>query len=329
MLKKAQLTILALFCIVSPMAQASDLPSMKTKEPVRTKLRLVSLAPSNTELIYSLKAGDQLLADSEVCDYPQEARTKEKIGNFNSIKLEKLALLKPDLVLLVSGQEQLSDKLQKHGFKTLLLDNSSVENIGKNLCEIGLEIKKLKDAKRLADAFQDSLNSLKALTGSGKTKPRVFICVWPQPLMSAGKNSFMSEGVTISGGINCTSEIAQAYPRINQERLLLLRPDFILIPHEQLKDEFWKKPPWTSMEAVRKNQLIILPQHETDCLNRPTLRFIDALYFLANKLHPELADKLKDWYGKSRARLLADFPPPQNCRSGHCQANWTELSLFS
>ena len=277
-------------------SQSSTNASSASKaEPHTTPLRLISLAPSNTELVYSLGGGKQLVAVSESCDFPSEAKRLEKVGNFSSIKMEKIARLHPDLILLVSGQESLAAAMNKHGFHTVVLDNSSADKIGKNILQIGKICNNEKLAQRLASSFDESINKLQKLTKAQAKTPRVLICVWPQPLMSAGKSSFMNEGVTISGGTNCTGDLPQPYPRVNPERLLLLHPDLILIPHELANDKFWTKSPWTSMTAIKENHLYVLPQHETDCLIRPTLRFVDALYWLSLKLHPELKKQLEEW----------------------------------
>lgn len=268
-------------------------------------IKIISIAPSNTELVYSLNAGKQLYAVSDICDYPPEARSKPRVGNLSSLKMEKIAGLKPDLILLVSGQESLAHNLKKHGFNTLLLDNSSINNIGKNLRDIAKSCNREKQANALAIAFEKSIADLKALTAQDKKKSRVFVCVWPQPLMSAGKDSFISEGVTIAGGINCTADMPQAYPRVNQEKLILLQPDIVLVPAEQGRDKFWTRTPWTSLKAVKENRVLVLPQHETDCLTRPTLRFIDALYWLAIKLHPDLKSKIDNWHADSVKQLSA------------------------
>lgn len=264
-----------------------------------TAKRLISTAPSNTELIYSLNAGRSLVGVSESCNFPPEAKSKEVISSFNSLKMEKVAQLKPDCIFLVSGQESLAHNLKKHGFNSVLLDNSSIENISKNLLAIGKVTKQENEAVALGKAFDMAIRKLKKLTSSDKKLPRVFICVWPQPLMSAGKSSFMNEGVTIAGGINCTGDLPQPYPRVNQERLVLLKPDLIIVPAEQSREKFWDKAPWISMKAVKEKRIYVVPQHETDCLTRPTLRYIDALSWLACKLHPELKTAIDNWHSEA------------------------------
>lgn len=267
-----------------------------SKDSRAKAIRLISTAPSNTELIYSLNAGKELVGVSESCNFPTDAKRKEIISSFNSLKMEKVAQLKPDCIFLVSGQESLAYNLKKHGYNSILLDNSSIENISKNLLSIGKVIKQEKDAEKLGQAFDTAISKLKKLTASDKQKPRVFICVWPQPLMSAGKNSFMNEGVTIAGGINCTGDLPQPYPRVNQEKLILLKPDLVIVPAEQSKEKFWDKAPWTTMKAVKENRVYVVPQHETDCLTRPTLRYIDALSWLAVRLHPTLKSEIDKWH---------------------------------
>lgn len=291
--------VLFSFSLALSSSFASDQSSIDLKKPIPmpiSKVRLISTAPSNTELICSLHAEKLLLGVSESCNFPPDVQNKERIASFNSLKMEKIAKLKPDCVMLVSGQEALANSLKKHGFKTLLLDNSSIQNIGKNLVQIGKVINQEAEANRLSAAFESAISKLKLLTQKDKVKPRVFVVVWPQPLMSTGKTSFMNEGVTIAGGINCTGDMPQPYPRVNQEKLLLLQPDMVIVPQEQAKESFWTKSPWVSMKAVKNKKLFVLPQHETDCLTRPTLRYIDALQWLAIKLHPSLKSEIDKWH---------------------------------
>lgn len=284
----------------------------RTKDPIETKL--ISLAPSNTELIFSLGAGKQLLAVSELCDFPPEARSKFKVGNLTSLKMEKITSLQPDFILLVSGQESLAGILKKHGFHTLTVDNSSLGNISKNLLLLGKVSGHSERAIRLAADFEEAIRELRDLTKSASRTPQVLVCIWPQPLMSAGKSSFMSQAITICGGSNCTGDLPQAYPRINPERLLLLHPDIILIPQELARERFWQKLPWSSMEAVKSNHVYVLPQHETDCLMRPTLRLVDALYWLTARFHPELRPRLEKWKINVLNKLKTDSPGPENFR---------------
>ncbi|MBX9573622.1 MAG: helical backbone metal receptor [Candidatus Obscuribacterales bacterium] len=258
--------------------------------------RLVSLAPSNTELIYSLNAGGQLVGVSDVCDYPPEAKKKEKVGSFNSVKLEKLTKLHPDRILLITGQEALANTLKKHKLPITVLDNSTIEQIPKNLETLGAITNKNEEAQTLKDNFTKSLNDLKSILSRSKSRPRVLICVWPQPLMAAGKGSFMDQCITICGGVNCTGDLSQAYPRVNPERLLLIKPDIILVPNEVRNEKFWLKAPWKYMAAVKQNKLFVLPQYETDCLYRPTLRIKDALHWLATTIHPEFKKEIDAWY---------------------------------
>ena len=258
-------------------------------------MRLVSIAPSNTELIFSLNSGDGLIGVSNKCAYPPQAKSIEKVGDFKAVKLEKLARLKPDLILLASGQESIAHTLKKHGFAVEILDNSTIDKMASNIVRLGNITGHIKEARQLSAKFDADLKSLRKLTGESKIKPRVFICVWPNPLMSAGKDSFMDQCISACGGTNCTGDLNQPYPRINPERLLLMRPELIIIPNEVRNEKFWEKTPWKDMKAVKDKKFFILPQYETDCLYRPTLRIKDALYWLALTMHPEQKAALEKW----------------------------------
>jgi ABC-type Fe3+-hydroxamate transport system, periplasmic component len=193
--------------------------------------KIVSLAPSNTELIYSVGGENLLEGVSTYCEYPPAVKSKQKVGSFVSVNLEKLTLLKPDLVLLVSGQEALSIQLQKRKIPTKVLRNSSLNDIAVNLEEIGQICSRRQEAKVLKDKYLVSLGNLSELLAD--TKPaRVFFCVWPGPVITVGGNSFLNDCITKCGGTNIAASLKGAYPRFGSERLVASRPEIVILPHE-------------------------------------------------------------------------------------------------
>ncbi|HNG21705.1 MAG TPA: helical backbone metal receptor, partial [Candidatus Obscuribacter sp.] len=162
-------------------------------------IRLVSLAPSNTELLAALGAADHLVGVCTYCDYPQQISSITRVGTFVSANLERLARLKPDAVLLVSGQEHLEAILKHNNFKTLVLKNNHLNDIGLNIKELARLVGKEGKGEALAKNLEDSLNSFHNIIGSANRKPRVFYCVWPKPLMTVGKSSFLDGVITACG----------------------------------------------------------------------------------------------------------------------------------
>lgn len=279
-------------------ALSAQLPPAGYAETKRTPPRLVSLAPSNTELIYSLGAEGMLVGVSSVCDYPAAAKQKPKAGSFVNVKLETITRLEPDYVLLVSGQEQVAASLKNRKFKVLVMPNRHLSDITANLKTIGEITGKQRRAAELSDKFRNALQEFSQIISSAKEKPRLFVCVWPEPLITAGAESFMHEAVTACGAENVAGSIKSAFPRINIERVIAGKPDILILAHEAVQQSFWKKPPWNRTPAATHKRVFFLPEADKDPLARPTLRILDGLGWLSGITHPELEKRVADWKRK-------------------------------
>jgi iron complex transport system substrate-binding protein len=298
--RRAALAISVPFLVCAPMALASSSDSNKVpSQPARStglhSPRLISLAPSNTELLCSIGAKSEIIGVCSFCDYPQDVTGIKKVGTFVSANLERLCGLKPDYVLLVSGQEMLSSQLLHNHFKTIVLDNTHLDNIGPNLQKLGHLTGKTEEAATAAHNFDLTLSALKAIVPPDKRSPKVFYCVWPQPLMTAGRDCFLNEVITACGGINIAGDVAASYPRYSMEQLVLKNPDVIILPFEARGQSFLSKAPWTMLKAVKENRLYFLPDQKHDMLSRPTLRVLNGMEWLASILHPERQVALTAW----------------------------------
>jgi iron complex transport system substrate-binding protein len=266
--------------------------------------RIVSLAPSNTEIIYSLGAQDKLVGRSKFCDYPPQVKEKPVLGDFVSPNIERLAQAKPDLVLLVNGQETSAGLLKKHRFNTAILSNLRIEEISRNVRTVGTMTGTAAQAEKLALHFEKKVATLRDILKSSK-RPKVLFVAWPQPLMTAGGASFVNDCITTSGGVNAAGEIKGSYPHLSKERLLLSAPDVIIFPHEAESQTFWKHPPWTSLKAIQEKRFFFLPANQVDGLSRPTLRVIDGLYWLTGRIHPESRSAIDNWYHEALPPVTA------------------------
>jgi len=292
--KRHKTGLLALLCISFSLL----LSNPAVVQAKADKTRLVSLAPSNTELVAALGATDELVGVSTYCDYPPQVRSIARAGSFISADMERMTRLKPDHVLLVSGQEQLAAKLKHSHFDTIVLNNNKISDIAKNIQQLGQITGKEPRAQALSRQWQDSLTALDTMIKSSKVKCTVFYCVWPSPLMTVGKSSFLNDVVTACGGTNIAANIEQAYPTYSLEKLVLTNPDLIIMPYEAKNQSFIKKAPWTSLKAVKQNRVYYLPSAKNDMLARPTLRLLTGMAWLTGKIHPELKEQIKVWQQK-------------------------------
>ncbi len=265
--------------------------------------RLVSLAPSNTELIYSLGASKFLIGVSDVCDFPPEAKSKPKAGSFVNARVETISMMKPNWILLVNGQENIESTLKNRKYQVLILKNEHLCDISNNLRELGKITGREDRASKLALTFEKALAQLKVIISKAKQRPRVFFCVWPEPLITAGAGSFLHETATTCGAINIAESMRAAYPRMNLEMIITGKPEILIMAHQAHDQDFWKKPPWTLTPASKAGKIFFLPEAEKDPLARPTLRIVDGLYWLSNLLHPELHPSLDAWKNETTSRL--------------------------
>lgn len=278
----------------APATAAPNKNGCETPIAAKKRLKIVSLAPSNTELLCSVGARNEITGVCAFCDYPGDLQGVDKVGTFVSANIERLARLKPDLILLVSGQEQLADKLKHHHFRTIILDNSNLSDISANLKQLGKLSGHQADGEKAAQSFEEKLAAMTKIIRRSSGEPRVFYCVWPHPLMTVGKKSFLDQLITTCGGINVAGELNAAYPTFSLERLVLSNPDVIILPFEARGQNFIGQAPWNKLKAVKEKRVYYLPDTKNDMLSRPTMRVLKGIQWLAEVLHPELATQLRD-----------------------------------
>jgi iron complex transport system substrate-binding protein len=270
---------------------------------------LVSFAPSNTELLYAIGAGDKLFGVCSYCDYPDAVKKKTVVGNFIAANLERLATVKPDKIVCVSGQEALAGQLSHNGYKVLVLKNDHLSDISKNLKDLAALSNSTARGDQAAAKFNSCITELKELTSKASAKPAVFYCVWPQPLLTLGKASYLTEVITVCGGDSISKNLESGYPHFSMEKLVLANPDVIVMPYECKDHSFLEKHPWSSLKAVKNKRVYFLPDPPHDGLARPTLRLTTGLYWLAKKVHPELSTQLDSWSARTQSTLVPFMPP--------------------
>lgn len=308
----AKLAVLLAFCTFSASpgqavrADSQAVTKARASGPANAKSgaasRVISLAPSNTELIYSLGMEPRLVGVCNNCNFPQAAKNITRVGSFTSVSAEKLAGLKPDLVVLVDGQEKLAfDLASRHNVATVILSNSKLEYIGANLLKLGAFAGLTDKSACLKRKFEERLQRLREITcGKGVAPVSVFYCVWMQPLLTVGKGSYLNEAISACGGKNIAAALPAAYPHYNLERLFLSAPQFIVLPYEASRDNWQQRNIWRDLPAIKNKRFAILPPTGEDRLSRPTLRLLAGLHWLALQLHPELKTALMGWWDETK-----------------------------
>lgn len=239
--------------------------------------RIVSLAPSMTEIVFALGSGDKLVGVTRYCDYPEAAKTITKVGGLYDPSFEAIIGLKPDLVILQMNVSDISSKLEQVGIKSLRLKQETTDDILKSIETIADKLDKKELGAKLAAELKNKIdlykkkasNDKKVLIVIGKSVQsnlinRVFI---------VGKNTFYAELLTLAGAKNAYLG-ASTYPQISYEGLISLDPDYIidLAPEADQPKEvelLWHK--LDQLKAVKNSHVHVL---NDSYLVHPGPRFI-------------------------------------------------------
>ena len=253
-------------------------------------LRVVSLAPSTTEILFALGLDEEIVGVSLFCNYPEEAQAKEKIGTFSQPNIEKILSLKPDIIFC-TGLEQapVIGKLRQLSLRLYVSDPSSVEELFDSIREMGELIGKEKNADILIDKMKKDLEAIQSKVKSipEEDRVKVFVEFWNDPLMSAGRDSFIDELITLAGGINIAHDTQRAYSYFSPEQVIKRDPDCIVLAYmvnEDAASAIRKRLGWREISAVKNNR--IYNDINPDILLRPGPRLVEGLKELHNRLYP-------------------------------------------
>lgn len=252
--------------------------------------RVVSLAPSNTEIIYAIGGQGKLVGVTTYCDYPPAAKKKPKVGDFATPNVEKIASRNPQVVIATGGvQAGAVTNLEKLGIKVFVVDPKSFGGLFKDMAAVG-EIMGLKDkASAKVDQLEKRVATVEARS-KGLAKPRVFFEIYAQPLMTAGTGTLIDTMIGLAGGTNIGAAAGPDFPEFSEELLLKDNPDvYIAVKGTQTNPgDIAKRPGYESIKAVKEGKVYVI---EDNLFVRSGPRLVDGLEQLAIMFHPEVFKK--------------------------------------
>lgn len=253
-------------------------------------MKIVSLAPSNTEILFALGLGDKVVGVTSNCDYPEEAATKEIVGDYTA-NLEKIIELEPDLVLAYgSGDEEENKILIEAGIKVLGFMPETIDEVIADMKTIGKITGSSEEAGKITEAMLDKKDGIIEKL-KGQEKLTVFYEIWHEPLMAAGKGSFMDELITLGGGENIAEDADGAYPEYDLEQLVERNPEVYLTSAdmpEKTVDSIKQRPGYGEITAIKNGRVHLFEGNEANIVSRPGPRIVEALELVAKTLYPEL-----------------------------------------
>ncbi len=205
-------------------------------EPAVSPKRIVSLAPSTTEILFALGLGDNIVGVTSFCDYPEEAKKKPKIGGMSNPSLEAVVMMKPDLVVMTTdgNPKEFEARLRSLKIRTYVFTARRLAELPQGIRDMGAFVGAQERSDRLAQEIQDGIDRFKKrkseIRNPKSAMPlKVLFIVWPEPLIVAGPGTVMDDAIGLLGYENIAAAAKTSYPKYSIEEVIRQSPDVIFI----------------------------------------------------------------------------------------------------
>ena len=259
--------------------------------------KIISLAPSNTEIVYALGLEDRLVGVTEYCDYPEAAKEKPQVGGFSTVDIEKVVEIQPDLILATNiHKDEVTPQLKRLGLTVLTLDPKTVDEILEAINLIGRFTGKTKAASQLTTEMENRIKAVtdKTLALPEAQRPAVFYILWHDPLRTVSAEARIHELIVKAGGMNIAQDLEGGYPTMSLEAVIMANPQVIIAGSghgtgENLPFQFALTEPRLAEVEARRNDRVY--EIDADLTSRHAPRIVDGLEKLAEFIHPELFEE--------------------------------------
>jgi iron complex transport system substrate-binding protein len=250
-----------------------------------TPQRIISLAPSNTEILFALGLGDEVVGVTMYCDYPPEAQDKEKVGDYYGPDIEKIIALQPDLVLATDFHRfDLIPALEQQGIAVFAVAPQTLDDVLESIQKIGEITGKEAEASQLVNGMRDKIEAIEEQTKDLEQKPSVLYVTWHDPMWTVGSNTWIDDLINIAGGVNIFSENFEGGAMVQIEWVILHNPE-IIITSEWSYD--WALNA-TELASTNASQTGRIYTFDDDLAQRPGPRLVEGLDWFASLIHPEI-----------------------------------------
>jgi iron complex transport system substrate-binding protein len=256
--------------------------------------RVISMAPSNTEVLFAVGAGEQVVGRDEFSDYPASVKTLPSVGgSMGQYSLEQIVALKPDLVLAggINTPEQVK-ALEDLGLTVFYLGNpTTLEEMYANLATVGQLTGRGAEAREEILSLQARVAAVDKELISITARPSVFYEIDasdPNKPYTAGKGTFIDQLISRAGGVNVAADVTDPYPQLGLEQLVVSDPAIILLgdsAYGVTAEQVSARPGWLTLSAVKNARIYTF---DDNLVSRPGPRLVDGFEQLAKLLHPEL-----------------------------------------
>ena len=252
--------------------------------------RVISLSPSNTELLFAIGGQGHLVGRTNRCDFPAAATKIKSVGSLFPPDFERIIAERPDLIIMSDGNLKTRDKLRALGVEVMVIHPRKVADIAQSMRRLGHALHRSPAANAIADKFEEDL---RAMTATSMNSERVMYEVWHKPLMIPGPQTFLADIIRRAGGQPIKTTIAGDWPRVDLEWAITQNPTLILTQNLKRRQYYLNdKTPWRAVKAVRKDRIYAVP--DENHFIRPGPRVLQAIAWLKSILDPKPHPNEKD-----------------------------------
>jgi iron complex transport system substrate-binding protein len=245
--------------------------------------RVVSLAPSLTEIVCAVGGLDALVGRTSACDYPPDVAQVRIIGGFGTPSLELLAAVSPTVVFEVDLDDQaIGRKIDALGLRRVHVPCDALDDVPAAIRTVGSLIDRKDQAHALAASLREKIAALRARAAAETDRPSVYVEIWHDPVMTAGTNSFLSELVYLAGGRNIGDELRKDYCQVSPEWIVAKDPDVILCLYMsdagRARSALMERSGWRHMKAVTAGA--VFDGFDNNLILRPGPRVLESIDLL-------------------------------------------------
>lgn len=248
--------------------------------------RVVSLAPSLTEIFSAIGAWDLLAGISDYGRVPEGLDEPARVGGLIHPDMERIVSLKPDLVFATTSgnYQEDADQIERLGIPVYTLDTPTVESVLGGIETIGRIVGRQAPASALVRELRSRLEAVRKRV-AGAPKPAVLFVIWDKPIIAPGRNAFVTEALSLSGARSVSEDLPGKWPEMDLEQIIARRPEVILtVPHQRaMAEALSARPEWAVIPAVRERRIHVV----SDDIQQPGPRIVDGIEEVARLLHPE------------------------------------------
>lgn len=229
----------------------------KPSKQVVSEKRYVILSPEIAEIIATLEGVDNVVGITEECTFPETFKGKTSVGKFGTLNKELIVSLKPSIVFASSLEQQaIASELSKLGIPVVTVYPKTIEEMLSGIITVGKAIGLEQRAVFVSDSLRSELEKVRS-QAVGKQRPKVYLEIYREPLMSVSDASFVGELIELAGGDNIFATLERDYSRIKAEDVIKARPEVMICYSQDTVDNIVKRMGWQSIPAVRNRKILV------------------------------------------------------------------------